>query len=82
MEVSDYFDSDDMIKWEEKEKSNQTFAVVQTFLKNKYDSYVKHSRKNHEQFEGTNIIKQVTQWQEHLDAYLQDYLEQLASTNS
>ena len=47
MEVSDYFDSDDIIKWEEKKESDQTFSVVQTFFKNNYDLYVRQSKKNH-----------------------------------
>ena len=46
LEVSDYFESNDMIKWEEKYKVDQTFAVVQIFFKKKYDSYVKHFRIN------------------------------------
>ena len=59
---------------------DQTFAVVHKVSKKKYDPYFKHSRKNHRQFEGVNIIQHVTQRQEQLDTELPDYLDQLAST--
>ena len=78
MEVSDYFDSDDIIKWEEKKESDQTFSVVQTFFKNNYDLYVRQSKKNHGYFEDANVIHHVTQWQEQLYAELKYYLEQLS----
>ena len=67
-----------MIKWEEKKETDQTLAVIQKFFKNKYESYVKQSNKEHGQFKGADLIKQVTQRQEHLDTDLQDCLEQLA----
>ena len=61
---------------------DQTFAVVHKVFKKKYDPYFKQSRKNHRQFEGVNIIQQVTQRQEQLYSHLQYYLEQLDITNN
>ena len=80
MESIDYFNSDDMIEWEDKDEVDKTFDVVHTFFKKKYDSYVKYLKKKHGQFEGANFIQHVTQRQEQLDTELPDYLDQLAST--
>ena len=81
MEVRKYFESYYKIEWEYKYKADQTFVVLQTLFKKKYDLYVKHSKKKHGQFEGANVIQKVKYIQEQLDTYLQDYLEQIESTN-
>ena len=62
MELSNYFDSCDTIKWEEKDKADKTFAVAHKFAKKKYNLYVKHSKKNHEQFEGTSVIQKLIRY--------------------
>ena len=80
MEVRNYFKSYDIIKLEEKYEADQSFAVLHTFFKKKYYSYVKKSKKKHGQFEGKNFIQQETQLQAQLDEDMQYYLEQLVST--
>ena len=45
-----------MINWEEKDEAHQTSTVVQKIFKKKYNSYVKHSKKNIGKFEGANTI--------------------------
>ena len=81
IEVSSYSDSYDMIKFEEKDKVDQIFSIVQKLFNENYDLYAKHSRKNNGQFEGANVIQQVAQQQEQLYVDLQYYLEKLAITN-
>ena len=73
MEVSDYFDVDDMIKWGENDKADHTFSIVQMFFKKKYDPYVKPLNKNHVQFEAANVLQHVTRRQVQLDADMLDF---------
>ena len=81
MEVVNYFDSDDMIELEGRDESDQTFSVVQTFFKKKYNSCVKYYKKKHGKFEGANIIRHLKHWKEQLGVDLQDYLLQIAITD-